>query len=165
LTKQAHKEYPRTVLPEDWQQAFLRELFEACEAPPVKKTVSPEIGDEMPDGTIYAGISPDTGKPMYATPKDAPGTYRFNKAAKYAKKLDAQGHKDWRVPTKNELNVLYQNRDKGKLKGTINETGSYPAGRYWSSSQSNGHAWGQRFSDGDQYDYFSDVISSLRCVR
>jgi hypothetical protein len=26
------------------------------------------IGDIIPDGTIYAGISPDTNKPMYATP-------------------------------------------------------------------------------------------------
>ena len=28
----------------------------------------------MPDGSIYAGVSPDTGKPMYTTPKDAPLT-------------------------------------------------------------------------------------------
>lgn len=26
------------------------------------------IGDRMPDGTVYAGISPDTSKPMYTTP-------------------------------------------------------------------------------------------------
>jgi hypothetical protein len=25
------------------------------------------IGKRMPDGTVYAGISPDTGKAMYAT--------------------------------------------------------------------------------------------------
>src|SRR5437764_12648503 len=28
-------------------------------------------GDRMDDGTIYAGISPDTHKPMYTTPADA----------------------------------------------------------------------------------------------
>src|ERR1039458_10259614 len=32
----------------------------------------PKIGDKMPDGTVLAGISPDTNKPMYATPADAP---------------------------------------------------------------------------------------------
>jgi Protein of unknown function (DUF1566) len=127
---------------------------------------TPAIGDEMEDGTIYAGISPDTGKAMYATPADAPTTFTFKKAAKYAKKLDAAGHKDWRVPTKNELNVLYQNRAKGKLKGTFNETGSYPAGWYWSSSQAYGDdAWGQRFSDGIQYYVYRYFGSSLRCVR
>ena len=63
---------------------------------------------------------------MYATPKDA-GTYDFNEAAKYAKNSTLTA-KDFRVPTKGELNVLYQNRDKGKLKGTFNETGSFPPG-------------------------------------
>ena len=33
-----------------------------------------KVGASMPDGSIYAGVSPDTGKPMYATPKDAPMT-------------------------------------------------------------------------------------------
>ncbi|HUZ46753.1 MAG TPA: DUF1566 domain-containing protein [Terriglobia bacterium] len=131
-----------------------------------KEKIAPEAGDEMEDGTIYAGISPDTDKAMYATPRDAPGKYTFNKAAKYAKELDAHGHKDWRVPTKNELNVLYQNRDKGKLKETFNETGSHPAGWYWSSSQANSNgAWVQRFSDGSQASDFRYNYSSLRCVR
>src|SRR5437762_3304433 len=34
-------------------------------------------GDKMPDGTIYAGISPDTHEPMYTRPSDAPLTYTF----------------------------------------------------------------------------------------
>src|SRR5438477_9424405 len=32
-------------------------------------------GDPMEDGTIYAGISPDTNRPMYTTPVGAPLTY------------------------------------------------------------------------------------------
>src|SRR5947207_525029 len=28
----------------------------------------PEPGDKMPDGTIFAGFSPDTHEPMYTTP-------------------------------------------------------------------------------------------------
>src|SRR5665213_2712242 len=40
------------------------------------------IGDKMPDGTVYAGISPDTGKAMYARPEDESGSYSFNEAAK-----------------------------------------------------------------------------------
>lgn len=60
----------------------------------------------MPDGTIYAGISPQTNKPMYTTLADAPTTYTFNEALAYSKKMDAHGHQDWRVPTKAELNVL-----------------------------------------------------------
>ena len=52
----------------------------------------PKIGDRMPDGTIFAGISPDTNKPMYATPADASLTMTFNNAQKFAAKLDAHGH-------------------------------------------------------------------------
>ena len=131
-----------------------------------KAKTAPEIGDEMEDGTILAGYY--RGKPLYATPQDAPGTYTFNQAAryaaKYAAKLDAHGHHDFHPPSIGELNVLYQNRNKGKLKGTFNETGSYPAGWYWSSSPSYDYGWAQRFSDGGQYSY-RGLDSSLRCVR
>ena len=32
----------------------------------------PAVGDTIDDGTIYAGISPDTNEQMYAMPEDAP---------------------------------------------------------------------------------------------
>src|ERR1039458_3358697 len=69
----------------------------------------PKVGDKMPDGTVLAGISPDPNKPMYATPADASLTMTFNEAQEYAAKLDAHGYKDWRVPTKAELNELFNN--------------------------------------------------------
>jgi hypothetical protein len=31
----------------------------------------PLPGDKMPDGTIYAGVSPDTQRPMYRTQEDS----------------------------------------------------------------------------------------------
>ena len=86
---------------------------------------APRVGDKMPDGSVYAGISPDTNKPMYATPADAPLTYTFNQAQKYAARFDAHGHADWRVPTKSELNVLYNNR---AAIGGFDISGSDPAG-------------------------------------
>jgi hypothetical protein len=124
-----------------------------------------KLGDRMSDGTIFAGISPDTGKPMYTTPAGAPLTYSFNEARKYADRLDAHGHQDWRMPTKGELNVLWENRNEGALKGTFNVTGSGPAGWYGSSREDGGSAWGQRFSDGAQGWDFEDDGSSLRLVR
>jgi len=120
------------------------------------------VGDEMPDGTVYAGISPDTGKAMYATPADAPLTYTFNRAQKYALMLDANGYKDWRVPTRVELNVLFENR------AAIGGFDGYrtPAdGWYWSSSQSGPKAYGQRFTDGFRHYDNKGFVSSLRCVR
>jgi hypothetical protein len=85
---------------------------------------------------------------MYATPADASLTMTFNEAQEYAAKLDAHGHKDWRVPTKAELNVLFNNR---AAIGGFDKTGLYPAAWYRSSSQSHEWlAWEQRFSDGAQ---------------
>jgi uncharacterized protein DUF1566 len=130
-----------------------------------KPAEQPKIGDKMPDGTIYAGTSPDTGGAMYTTPQGAPLTYTFNQARKYASRLEAHDHQDWRVPTKNELNVLFNNR---AAIGGFDVSGSYPAGRYWSSvPDGNIQAATQRFSDGDQtFDLATKYgDSSLRCVR
>ena len=123
----------------------------------------PKIGDKMQDGTVYAGKSPRTGKPMYTTPADAPLTMTFNDASDYAKKLDAHGHQDWRVPNQDELDVLFNNR---AAIGGFDVSGSNPAGWYWSRTQNgNWTACAQRFSDGFQ-GYDSEVFRlSVRCVR
>lgn len=124
-------------------------------------TTSPVVGVGMADGTVYAGVSPDTGKPMYTTRKDTGLCGEWNKAMDYAARLDAHGYTDWRVPTKAELNVLYKNR---AAIGNFNETDS--AGWYWSSSQYlNYRACGQRFSFGHQHNNYKTHASSLRCVR
>jgi hypothetical protein len=126
-----------------------------------------QIGDVMADGTIYAGISPDTNRPMYAAPADAPLTMTFNQAAQYAQDLEVGGKKDFRVPSKAELEVLLQNLEKGALKGTFNLSGVGPAGYYLSSTP---HilfnAYNQRFADAAKNRlmvlYFD---MSVRCVR
>jgi hypothetical protein len=68
------------------------------------------IGAIMPDGTIYAGISPRTDTPMYVMPQDAPLTMTFKKANRYAAGLDAYSHHDWRVPQLPELAALFNDR-------------------------------------------------------
>jgi hypothetical protein len=124
------------------------------------------IGSKMPDQTIYAGISPDSRTPMYTTPTGAPLTYRFNEAAEYARQLNAEkylGHDDWRVPTKGELNVLFNNR---AAIGRFEVTGAEPAGWYWSSSEGlDKEAYTQYFGDGLDGYYEQSNMLSLRCVR
>ncbi len=59
--------------------------------------------------------------------------------------------------------MLFRNR---VAVGGFDESGSYPGGWYWSSSQNYTlNAWDQRFSDGDQNFDFKYGDSSLRCVR
>ena len=122
-------------------------------------------GGTMPDGTIYAGISPDTNKPMYTTPADAPGVYTWGDATKYCKKLSASGHRDWRMPTLGELAVQFANRADI---GGFNETGKLrgASGYYWSSLQVGDEAaWAQSFKDGFHENPSKDSDSSVRCVR
>ena len=124
------------------------------------------IGERMPDGTVYAGNSRDTGKPIYTTPADAPGTYKWDKAGEYCARLQANAPATftvWHVPTKGELPVLFTNR---AAIGGFNETGTIPAGRYWSSEEKEGgYAVVERFSDGDQYVDYKGSQASLRCVK
>jgi hypothetical protein len=136
---------------------------ETKHSPQNAKAKEMSLGDKMPDGTVFAGISPDTNKPMYVTPADASLTMNFNKATEYAAQLDAHDHRDWRVPTKRELELLFNNRS---TIGGFNLTGSDPAGWYWSASPNyQCDASGQRFSDGSQ-NYDSKVThSAVRCVR
>ena len=68
---------------------------------------------------------------------------------------------DWFLPSKDELNLLYQNLGKRVLlSNTTNDNW------YWSSSQSdNTNAWFQRFSSGYQ-SYSSKIVAfSVRAVR
>jgi hypothetical protein len=134
-----------------------------------------QVGEKMIDGSIYAGVSPTTGKRLYTTPTDAPLTDTFNEAKVYATKLDAHGHGDWRIPSKAELKILFNNR---AAIGGFSESGEPPIGWYRSSSPSPvghplsdgyvGSTWCQRFDDGYQ-DYPNFALeylpTSLRCVR
>jgi hypothetical protein len=129
----------------------------------------PKVGDKLPDGTVYAGVSPETNKPMYATPEDAPFTYHFFGATEYAAKLEAHGHRDWPVPSKGELNVLFNNR---AAIGGFNSSKWGLISEYWSASQvklsppnDDSFASSQNFSDGFQSTNHKFSFLALRCVR
>ena len=68
---------------------------------------------------------------------------------------------DWFLPSKDELNLLYQNLGKRVLlSNTTNDNWFWSSSQYYSC-----YAWGQRFSDGYQgYDY-KYTTSSVRAVR
>lgn len=127
----------------------------------------PRIGDRMPDGTVYAGISPDTYRPLYARLLDAPLTMTWKQAADYAAAFDGhgQGKGAFRLPTKGELNLLFGNRTKI---GGFNEAGPESAGWYWSSTKHRDHAgcaWDQCFRDGSRVWYPMSGDAAVRLVR
>ena len=79
-----------------------------------------------------------------------------------ASKHDANGAKfnDWRLPTRDELMLIYYQRDSiGGFTDTL---------YYWSSAElDNYYAWGQLFwyGDGSQDNYPKTTRSNVRAVR
>lgn len=71
-------------------------------------------------------------------------------------------YSDWYLPSKNELNLLYQQR---AAIGGFNVTG----GIYWSSTESSSapetSAWEQEFKFGSQLEDDKDVPDQVRCIR
>lgn len=136
-------------------------------------------GELMPDGTVFAGISPRSDKPLYVTQQDAPHLMNWHAARSYAWVLTAHGYGDWRIPDREELDVIFRNSaaiggfsTMDSIKPSLIRTlksklgVSVPDGWYWSSSEDNSpYARSQRFSDGCRS--LSNKLNrlSVRCVR
>jgi hypothetical protein len=118
------------------------------------------LGQEMPDHSVYAGLTADGKQQIFAMPKDLDATLTFNDASKRVDSLNADkalGHNDWQIPALENLHVLRKNQNEGKLKGTFNTTdnasGSGYPGWYWSSTPHRDYpnnVGNVRFSDGDE---------------
>jgi len=79
-------------------------------------------------------------------------------AAKLCHDLVIGSYNDWFLPSKDELNMLYQNR--------LEIGGFNYSGPYWSSSENySNYAWYQYFYLGSQNDYYKGSTYRVRAVR
>lgn len=82
------------------------------------------------------------------------GTY----AAKACSDYTYNGYSDWFLPSKEELNLMYENLHKQGLSSFANY--------YWSSSEDNGsNAWRQNFVNGNQGNYDRNGNNRVRPIR
>ena len=96
---------------------------------------------------IYAGMC--RNKQIWVNLKDAPEAMDWNDAKKYCEEInkDCEG---WHLPTKEELMLIYVNKDI--INTALEEHGGEPLKNkwYWSSSENyNSYAWGLYFNGGD----------------
>ena len=79
------------------------------------------------------------------------GKYTWN----YAKIVCDELGDGWRLPTREELHLMWLNKDD-----------SFAAANYWSSSEvNNNFAWIQYFYNGVQLNYSKDYANYVRAVR
>ena len=75
------------------------------------------------------------------------------------------GEIDWYLPSKYELNLMYQNIGKGNALG-LGNIGNFANKYYWSSTEDDDRAaWRQYFGSGDQSLDFKKSTHRVRAVR
>jgi hypothetical protein len=87
------------------------------------------------------------------------------RAVQLCEGYELNGYKDWFLPSKDELNLIYQNLKRKGL-GDFNYYAPGSVWAYWSSSEtSDYYAWSQDFSDGSQDREPRDYTRFVRAVR
>ena len=73
---------------------------------------------------------------------------------------------DWYLPSKEELNLMYQNKATIDATAGVNGGSGFASAYYWSSTEGSSHgAWKQGFGDGNQDNYGKDGTGRVRAVR
>ena len=87
------------------------------------------------------------------------GCTEEGKAADLCANTGLGGYSDWFLPSKDELNLMYENL---KFFGV----GGFAGNHYWSSSEGSAlSAWSQDFDNGGQYGSFKGSTVRVRAIR
>ncbi len=130
------------------------------EAAPTDQGTS-SLGQGCGSGTnMLLGLSSDIGTGSSNTQKILTNCSTAGTAAAIAKAYSLNGYQDWYLPSKDELNELYKNKDI---------LGNFANEYYWSSSErSSFEGWLQNFTTGVQaytYKSFNGINYPVRVIR
>ena len=93
------------------------------------------------------------------------GTCSSCYASQLCQDLNLGGKTDWYLPSKYELNLMYENIGQGNVLG-LGNVGNFANYDYWSSTEVDyGNAWRQHFGNGYQYSRSKGSTSNVRAVR
>ena len=120
----------------------------------VNNSTSFYIGQNYGGGIIF--FVDNTGKHGLVAATKNLEIADWKKAKSECESCTDNGYSDWRLPSKHELNLMYEN---------IHDNGGF-SGTYWSSSEYNASlAWGQGFDHGNQVSYGKNYTNEVRAVR
>ena len=93
------------------------------------------------------------------------GCSETNIAAYLCDTLTLGGYSDWFLPSKDELNKLYENIGQGNVLG-LGNVGGFADEFYWSSTEDdNENAWEQYFPSGLQFNIGKTTGDYVRAIR
>ena len=117
-------------------------------------------------GTLISGADgAEIGTGNQNTADILAGCSETNIAAYICDTLTLGGYNDWFLPSKDELNKLYENIGQGNALG-LGNVGGFASGYYWSSTENGGYyAWDQSFYGGLQDYTFKSDYGYVRAVR
>jgi serine/threonine protein kinase len=122
---------------------------------PIVTSTNLKIGQRYQGGIVF--YMDNSGEHGLVCATIDQGKYNWANANLKSNYSDLNQYFDWYLPSKTELNLLYQ--QKAKITGFINDY-------YWSSSvKSNGNAWSQSFESGYQGDGDKNLTNSVRAIR
>lgn len=118
------------------------------------------------EGTLISGADGTAiGTGSQNTADILAGCSETNIAAYLCDTLTLGGYSDWFLPSKDELNKLYENIGQGNALG-LGNVGGFADDDYWSSTEKADYdAWRQYFSYGGQYSNYKTNDSNVRAVR
>jgi hypothetical protein len=94
------------------------------------------------------------------------GTTETAYAAGLARAYNGGGYTDWFLPSKDELNQMYENKAMINSTATANSGSNFTNNYYWSSTEYDaGSAWLQSFNNGDQANGGKSNTVYVRAVR
>ena len=122
-------------------KVYLRDEFSEKVTEKIEESSNPIIGKTIKIGNLEVAE------------KDFQNTMKWEDAKKACERLGS----GWRLPTKEELNILYQNKSK---------IGGFADNLYWSSTEFDVNVAGTHyFYDGYQGNYVKDSTANVRAIR
>lgn len=114
------------------------------------------VGAEL-DGGIIFNLTEDGQHGLIASTHDLSGTADWDEAIQYCLDYEGNGFKDWYLPSIEELDLLFKQKDK---------VGIFERFCYWSATEYAEHfGWFQHFLSGAQDNDFKDNTCYVRAIR